>query len=184
MPYVTQIVSQVDTVMKFYNKATGEKLDYLEDWHPRALFEPLEVTRIKILKEFCMKPPENETEQAAEMLGQWLKANDAHCDIAVYGDGSGHNRITGMGSLTQYKIIKRIFPRAMARVELHLRIGAQMPCNPAQQALVRRLFLDRVIQVIAADAAIGLKRRCRLHDVDDARMSATDDERRRLLANQ
>ena len=111
MPYVTQIVSQVDTVMKWYNKVTGEKVDYLEDWHPRALFDPLEVTRIKILKEFCMKPPENETEQAAEILGQWLKANDAHCDIVVYGDGTGHNRINGMGSLTQYKIIKRILSK-------------------------------------------------------------------------
>ena len=112
MPYVTQIVSQVDNVFKFYNKETGEKVDYLEDWH--VGFEPLEVTRIKILKEFCMRPPENETEQAADLLGQWLKLNNANCDLVVYGDGSGHNRITGMGSLTQYKIIKRILSKYFA----------------------------------------------------------------------
>lgn len=108
MPYVTQIVAQVDTVFKWYNEHTGEKYDFLEDWHPRALFKPIEVTRVKILKEFCLKPPQNETEQAADLLGQWLKLNGATSDIVVYGDGSGHNRITGMGSLTQYKIIKRV----------------------------------------------------------------------------
>lgn len=111
MPYVTQIVCQVDTVIKYYNKTTGEKVDFLEDWHPRALFELLEVTRIKVLKEFCMQPPYNETEQAAEMFGMWLKQNNANCDILVYGDGSGHNRITGMPSKTQYKIIKSVLSK-------------------------------------------------------------------------
>ena len=135
MPYVTQIVSQVDIVFKFYNKETGEKVDYLEDWH--VGFEPLEVTRIKILKEFCMRPPENETEQAADLLGQWLKLNNANCDLVVYGDGSGHNRITGMGSLTQYKIIKRILSKYFAN-----EIAAK---KSNISVLLRKKFLNKLL---------------------------------------
>ena len=109
MPYVTQIVCQIDKILRYYNKETGEKVDFLEDWHEG--FEPIHVNRVKIVKEFCLKPPQNETEQAAQLLGEWLKANDARCDIVVYGDGTGHNRITGLPSLTQFKIIKRILTK-------------------------------------------------------------------------
>ena len=82
------------------------------------------------------------------------------------------------------KIVKRSLPRAMASIELYLRICSQMLCNLAQQALVCGLLLDRVVQMITADAIGGFERRRGLHDIDDARVPAADDERRRLLANQ
>lgn len=139
MPYVTQIVAQTDKVIKYLNKHTGEKYDYLEDWHPRGLFETIEVTRIKILKEFCLEPPQNETEQAADLLGQWLVANGAkkeNCDLVVYGDASGHNRITGLGSLTQYKIIQRVlakyFPTEIAAKRANVGL------------LIRRKFFNKL----------------------------------------
>ena len=112
MPYVTQIVAQVDSVVKFYNKTTGEKLDFLEGGETG--FEAINVTRIKIVKEFCLRPPQNETEQAAEVLGQWLQANEFTGDVAIYGDASGHNRITGLGALTQYKILRRVMAKYYA----------------------------------------------------------------------
>lgn len=134
MPYVTQIVCQVDTVFKWYNKTTGEKVDFLEDFHTG--FEPIEVTRVKVIKEFCMEPPYNETEQAAEMFGQWLKANNANCDIMIYGDGSGHNRITGMPSKTQYKIIKSILSK------YYINEVAAKKSNVA--VLMRRKFINKL----------------------------------------
>ena len=112
MPYVTEIVGQVDSVIKFYNRSTGEKLDFLEGGE--VGFEAINVTRVKIIKEFCLKPPENETEQACDALGLWLQANNFQGDIAVYGDGSGHNRITGLPNFTQYKIIKRVLSKYFA----------------------------------------------------------------------
>ena len=112
MPYITQIVAQIDNVIKFYNKSTGEKVEFLEGGE--VGFEAINVMRIKICRELCKKPPENETEQACDALGLWLKENEFSGDIAVYGDASGHSRITGLASLTQYKIIKRILSKYFA----------------------------------------------------------------------
>ena len=109
MPYVTAIVSQVDYITKFYNPDTGEKKEFLEE--NDSGFELLEVMRIKVGKEFCMKPPHNETEQACESISEWLMMNNANCDILTYGDASGKARIPGLGSLTNFKIIKRIFSK-------------------------------------------------------------------------
>ena len=109
MPYVTQLLCQTDNIVRFYNKKTGEKKDFLED--DDEGFEALNVMRVKVCREYCMKPPENSTEQAAEFLGQMLKAQGLTAQVRVYGDGSGHNRITGMPTLTQYKIIKRILSK-------------------------------------------------------------------------
>lgn len=109
MPYVTQLVCQTDNVVKFHNKETGEKKDFLED--DDVGFEAINVMRIKVCREYCMRPPENSTEQASEYVGQILKSQGFTSGVRVYGDGSGHNRITGLPTLTQYKIIKRILSK-------------------------------------------------------------------------
>ena len=110
MPYVTQVIFQIDNIVKFWNPKTHEKRDFLEAGD--VGFEAINVTRIKVIREFCLRPPQNETEQASELFAAWLQANGATgCDIAVWGDASGHNRITGMGNLTQYKIIARILKK-------------------------------------------------------------------------
>ena len=87
-------------------------MDFLEGGE--VGFEAINVTRIKFCKEFCLKPPQNETEQAAEVLGLWLQANGFTGDVAIYGDASGHNRITGLGALTQYKILRRVMAKYYA----------------------------------------------------------------------
>lgn len=112
MPYVTQLAAQIDNVVKYYNETTGEKVDFLEPHHEG--FKAISVMRFKFFKEFCMRPPYNETEQAADAAGRYWQLNDGTSDIAVYGDASGHNRITGFPSLTQYKVIKRILQKYFA----------------------------------------------------------------------
>lgn len=109
MPYITLIVAQVDYVTKFYNEQTGQKKEFLEEGDTG--FEMLEVMRIKIGKEMCLATPNNETEKACEEFCDWLMMNGAECDILTYGDASGRNRIPGLGSLTNFKIIKNILAK-------------------------------------------------------------------------
>ena len=109
VPYVTGIVSQIDYITKYYNDDRQEKKDFLED--DDVGYRPLEVMRILIGKEYCLKPPHNETEQLCDNLGQWLVDNEATADVLTYGDASGMSRIPGLGSLTNFKIIKRILDK-------------------------------------------------------------------------
>lgn len=150
MPYVTQLAVQIDNVIKFYNKDTGEKVDFLEDDHTG--FVAINVMRFKVVKEFCMKPPENETEKAAEAAGTWYKANDGKADIRVYGDGSGHNRITGLASLTQYKIIKRILQKYFAT-----EIAAD---RSNLSVLSRKKLMNRIFEGKYPEIEIYISREC------------------------
>ena len=112
MPYVTQVALQVDNVVRYYNEQTGEKVDFLEEQHTG--FKAINVMRFKVVKEFCYRPPDNETEKAADAAGNWYKLNGGTQDIRVYGDAEGHTRIRGLGALTQYKIVKRILQKYTA----------------------------------------------------------------------
>ena len=112
MPYVTQVALQIDNVVRYYNEQTGEKVDFLEEQHTG--FKAINVMRFKVVKEFCYRPPDNETEKAADAAGNWYKLNGGTQDIRVYGDAEGHTRIRGLGALTQYKIVKRILQKYTA----------------------------------------------------------------------
>lgn len=142
MPYVTQIVGQIDNVVKFWNRNTGEKLEFLEGGETG--FEAINVIRIKIAKEFCLKPPENETEQACDTLGLWLQENEFSGDIAVYGDASGHNRITGLPTLTQFKIIKRILSKYFANDILAKRSNIAVS---QRKKLLNRIFAGKFPEI-------------------------------------
>lgn len=137
MPYVTQIVSQIDYVVRYYNRKTKEKKPFLEDGD--VGFEAINVMRVKVCREILGRPPRNETEKAVEDMGEWLAQNEFSSDIAVYGDASGNNRITGLGSLTQYKIIERI-ARKYAPVDLQAERKNIAPLS--RRKLLRRILGD------------------------------------------
>lgn len=67
----------------------------------------INVMVIKLVKEYCMKPPYNSTEAAADKFKQDVEADGLRPDVLVYGDASGRNRITGFANETQYKMIER-----------------------------------------------------------------------------
>lgn len=135
MPYVTQVLAQVDEVVRYIDRSTGIKKDFLED--DDTGFEAILVTRVLFVREFCMRPPQNETEQAADFLGLFMQANNANADVAVYGDASGHNRITGMGALTQFKIIERVIKKYYAAA-IHAK-------RSNVSVLLRKKLLNRIL---------------------------------------
>lgn len=104
-PYTTLIVGQTDYIVKFYNKQTGEKKDFLDEGDEG--FAPLEVMRMFVQKEFLDR--EGETTGACRAMMDWLQENEAETDLNIFGDGSGYNRLTGMGSTTNFSLIEETF---------------------------------------------------------------------------
>jgi hypothetical protein len=102
MPYVTQEAADVEYVSKWWHPIELRKSD---EWEMGM--EPLEVMQIRFFKEYCMKPPSNSTEHAAQAFKDDVEP-ETYPDVFIYGDASGKNRITGLGSLTQYRIITGI----------------------------------------------------------------------------
>lgn len=113
-PYVTNLLFQVNYVNRFINPATKAKSDTQE---PGMV--PIEVLRISFFKEYCMPAPENTTEQTAVAFVDDF--SESKPDVFGYGDASGHARIEGMGSLTNYKIVESVFRRGLYLAEGWLR---------------------------------------------------------------
>lgn len=151
MPYVTQIAVQIDNVVRYYNEETREKIDFLEPHHTG--FKAMNVMRFKIVKEFCMRPPDNLSERAAETVGQWYTMNGGKQGARIYGDAEGHSRIRGLGALTQYKIIKRILSQFMP-VDIAAKrsnIGVQM----------RRKLMNRIFAGVYPEIEIYIASECK-----------------------
>ena len=142
VPYITLLIGQVDYVVKYYNEQTGKKKEYLEDGD--VGFEMLEVMRIKIGKEMCLKPPDNETEKACEEFCDWLKINNANCDVLTYGDASGKARIPGLGSLTNFKIINRIISQHYYSEE---KVGKENVSVLKRKNFLNRLFAGKYPEI-------------------------------------
>lgn len=149
-PYITCIAAQIDRVVRFYNKETGEKIDYIEGDQHKG-FAPIEVMRIKFVQEFCLKPPLNRTEDATDAALTWYKNNGGTNSVQVYGDGSGHNEITGLAPLTQYKVIKRI---AQKHTSVSINAKTSNIANLSRQKLLEKIFAGVFpeIEVYISDA--------------------------------
>lgn len=99
MPYITQLAGQVEYVTKWWDERTKTKTHFPEQGRT-----PIDVMQIRIVREYCMRSPLNTTEDAAAAFMRDFESSNL--DVFIYGDASGRNRITGLGSLTQYKIIE------------------------------------------------------------------------------
>lgn len=114
MPYLTQLAGDVNYVQRFWHEKEKRKC-YV--WEEGCI--PMQVLRIGIYKEYPMKSPFNSTEQAADAFINDIEP-DTYPDVFIYGDASGRNRITGMGDLTQYRILegklRRYLPNNWNRV--------------------------------------------------------------------
>lgn len=103
-PYVTNLVCHVEYVQRWYDaNAKGPDGKVVKYKEAAPGLTQMEVLQIRVIKEFCMPTPENTTEQTADAFADEYAADNP--DVFVYGDASGHSRIEGLGSLTQYKII-------------------------------------------------------------------------------
>src|SRR5699024_6535930 len=115
MPYMTQLAAQVQYVYKWWHVQENRKCEVVE---PGTV--PFEVLQIRFYIEYCMKSPQNTTEETAQAFIDDMEAYDSVPDVFIYGDASGRNRITGLGSLTQYRILEgklaRYLPEGWMRV--------------------------------------------------------------------
>lgn len=101
MPYITELAYQIEFITRYYDPVTKKKYD-----EPEVGREVMEVMRIRQYKEYCMASPQNTTEQAAQAFKDDMEFMEQNPDVFLYGDASGRNRITGLGDLTQYRIIE------------------------------------------------------------------------------
>lgn len=150
VPYVTQVVMQIDTIIRYYNAETKEKVDFLEAG--MVGFKAVNVMRFKVIKEFLMRPPDNESEKGAEVIGQWYTSNGGNQGIQVYGDAEGHSRIRGLGSLKQYSIIKRIFDKY---------ISTEIKAKRANiSVLARKKLMNRIFAGVYPELEIYIAAEC------------------------
>lgn len=108
-PYITAIASQIDNIVKYYNPKTKVKKDFIEPEEIKD-FITINVSLVKVIKEYCLKEPKNTTELLTTEIVKDCERNNKtknKCTYIVYGDASGNNRITGLGSETQYTIIEK-----------------------------------------------------------------------------
>lgn len=98
VPYMTCIPVQFDEVVKFIDQA-GIKYD-----RPAEGREMIEVTIIKVYTEYCLPDPQNTTEAVCNVFAE--DHDPDVTEIYYYGDASGLNRIPGMGSKTNFRMIE------------------------------------------------------------------------------
>jgi hypothetical protein len=97
VPYMTCLCAQVFTKL-VYIDPRGIKY---ENYQPDT--SPLEVMVIKFYREYCLPAPRNSTEAVCAQFS--ADHNPRETEVFYYGDASGLNRIPGLGSTTNFKLI-------------------------------------------------------------------------------
>ena len=138
VPYATLISVQTRYVTKFFNDQTDEKKDFLEDGDTG--FRPIEVLQIFIQKEFLGRPPENDTDVVCEKFCDWLNVNEANPDVFGYGDATGRNRFAGIGTLSNFKIVRNVIEKYFYYEE---KVRKANPPNRLRRNFMNRLFAGK-----------------------------------------
>ena len=140
LPYVTCLLSQVEYVVRYWD--AKEKVKY--DKYAPGL-EQMEVLQIRYFKEYCIPPPMNSTEQTADkLLEDFLEYTP---EVYVYGDSSGRNRIEGLGSLTQYKIISNRLEQDIYLGEGWMRVNKANAARLQRRDLLNKIWEGKIPQV-------------------------------------
>lgn len=101
MPYMTCLCAQVIYVDRYYDPIT--KIKYEKNILGCKF---IQVMQIRFYREYCLASPNNTTVDVCRVFkNDHLKFTNN--GIFYYGDASGRNRIEGLGSLTNYKIIEK-----------------------------------------------------------------------------
>lgn len=137
VPYMSLIVAQLRYVTKFVNDQ-NEKKDFLEEGDTG--FSPIEVVQVFIQKEFIgwQKDNNNDTDKVAEMFCDWLVLNEANSDVFGYGDATGNSRFAGIGSLTNFKIVRNVIEKYFYYEQKARKV------NPPNR--LRRAFVNRILK--------------------------------------
>lgn len=138
-PYITQIRASVEYITRFWHEKEKRKCYEQE---PGTV--PFDVMRIAIYQEDLMRSPYNSTEHAAQKVADDIEPG-TYPDILVHGDATGRNRITGMGDLTQYKIIEGKLAHYLPTN--WLQVGKTNVANLKRRDLFNRIFEGKIPEV-------------------------------------
>jgi hypothetical protein len=95
---MTCICGQVETLGRYYNPETGEKSD-----EPVQGWELITVTRLRIYREYCLKPPRNSTAAVCKAFA--ADHAPAVTEVYIMGDYNGKSAIPGLPDWTNFEEI-------------------------------------------------------------------------------
>jgi hypothetical protein len=141
VPYMTLVCAQIDFVTRYLD-AVGNK-------HPEPAigYKPLDVMRIRFYREYCLKAPQNSTEAVCIQFAQ--DHDPLTCQVMYYGDATGLNRIPGMGSVTNYKIVED-------NLYVYLHNESKQVKNPNVRPLTRRDLLNKIFAGLIPEVEIEI----------------------------
>lgn len=161
MPYMTLLNAQIYFKTRYID-AGGQKHDEFK----QGLL-PIEVLIIEFYKEFCLESPFNTTESCCKHFLEYHAGNPT-LECFYYGDASGNNRIEGLGSLTNYKIIEEHLESILVQDSKRVR-GANMG------VLTRRNLMNRLLE--------GKIPQCEIYFDEEMKETIRDFEFLKLAAN-
>lgn len=132
LPYMTMLCAQI-TYKTRYIDAKGVKFD-----EPAKGLLPIEVMIIEFYKEFCLESPLNTTYACCKEFIDW-HAGDPALEVFYYGDSTGRNRIAGMGSLNNFKVIAD-------ELEYYTFDGSNRVPKMNMGVLTRRNLMNRIFE--------------------------------------
>lgn len=98
-PYMTMICGQLQYLIRFTD-TSGAKHD-----EPALGRTALQVLKIRLYKEYCLKSPNHSTEGLCKAFIR--DHEEFNPEVFYYGDPSGLSRIPGLGALTNFKIVEQ-----------------------------------------------------------------------------
>lgn len=145
-PYVTCLLAHVRYFTRWIEpQSTDPKYIRKKYDEPAEGLEKITVLRFSFFREICMPHPENTTEQTADVVAQ--DYGHLGLDIFVNGDASGHARIEGLGSLTNYKIIENAWTGRVYTGVGWLRANRKNIQVRKRRDFVNKIFDGRVPEV-------------------------------------
>lgn len=145
-PYVTCLLAHVRYITRWIEpKSTDPKYIRKKYDEPADGLEKITVLRFSFFREICKPHPENTTEQTAEVVAQ--DYGTLGIDIFVNGDASGHSRIEGLGSLTNYKIIEDAWAGLVYTGAGWLRAKRSNIQNRKRRDFLNKIFEERCPEV-------------------------------------
>lgn len=138
LPYMTMLAADVFFVKKYIDKYGVKHLTPVEG------SREIDVLIIAFYKEYCFKQPVNTTEAICKAFLEDNVGNP-NLQIFVYGDASGRNRIEGLGSVTNYKLIEQYFTGYL--YEGWNRVPKQNMGLSVRRSLMNRIFEGKIPEV-------------------------------------
>lgn len=100
------------------------------------LYEDDQIFQIRILKEYCLKSPQNSTRAVCEAL---LRDHQSDIqDLFYYGDASGKNRIAGQGDKSNFNDVEEV-------LAYYITSASDRVARRNKPVLKRRDFMERLL---------------------------------------